>query len=290
MTKFKEYHDNDDWELYVERLEFHFVANDITDEAKKKATLLSVCGAATYKLMCDLVAPAKPKDKTFKQLKDILQKHLKPKPSVIVQRYKFNTRSQQQGESVACFVANLRHLAKDCNFGAVLSDMLRDRLVCGVESDRVQRRLLAEEGLTFENAFAIATAMETAERNASELHQKISAAGEVGEDNSTALASNMAAENVNKVRDVGGRSRDKSKIVCYFCARPGHKEDECRFKQRLELKLLKEENEKLKKEEAESASVKFHQSDSEDSDDPDKDHYAIYHLTRGWYVDDSSSD
>ena len=78
MAKLKEFNGEDDWEQYCERLEFHFEAHEITNGGKKKATLLSVCGAQTYKLMCDLVAPLKPKDKTFDELKDVVQKHLKP--------------------------------------------------------------------------------------------------------------------------------------------------------------------------------------------------------------------
>ena len=273
MAKVKEYNAEDDWEQYVERLEFHFVAHDITDEGKKKATLLSVCGAQTYKLMCGLVAHLKPKDKTFKELKELVQKHLKPKPSVIVQRYKFNTRGQHAGESVSCFVAGLRHVAQECNFGAQLSDMLRDRLVCGVISERVQRRLLAEPELTFDKAFSLATAMETAERNASELQTKFSGAGE---DNSA--DSNMAAEQINKLE--GSRSKDKTKIECWFCEKYGHMEKECRLKQKLERKMFKEK-ERSKREEADSEQVNYEsQSDSEGS-------YPIWY-TQGWYVEGES--
>ena len=45
-----------------------FEAHDITDGGKKKATLLSACGAQTYKLMSDLVAPLKSRDKIFENL------------------------------------------------------------------------------------------------------------------------------------------------------------------------------------------------------------------------------
>ena len=40
----------DEWPLYVERLEHVFVANGITDGAKKRAVFLSVIGASNYKL------------------------------------------------------------------------------------------------------------------------------------------------------------------------------------------------------------------------------------------------
>jgi hypothetical protein len=42
-------------------------------------------------------------------------------------------------------------------------------VVCGVNDQRVQRRLLAEADLTFQKAYDIAITMEAAERNAREL-------------------------------------------------------------------------------------------------------------------------
>ncbi len=54
----------EDWASYSERLEMYFVANDVTNAQKKRAILLSACGASTYKLVRSLVAPDKPTDKT----------------------------------------------------------------------------------------------------------------------------------------------------------------------------------------------------------------------------------
>lgn len=36
------------------------------------------------------------------------------------------------------YVAVLRKLAQDCNYGDKLPEMLCDRLVCGTEDDRIQ--------------------------------------------------------------------------------------------------------------------------------------------------------
>ena len=57
-----------DWTSYTERLSLYFAANDVTEAGKQRAILLSVCGAPTYKLIQNLVAPAKPTDKTFDEL------------------------------------------------------------------------------------------------------------------------------------------------------------------------------------------------------------------------------
>ena len=149
----------EDWSQYIERIEHYFVANDIDDEGKKRAILLSACGGSTYKLMCDVLAPVKPGTKTFAELKTVVQNHLRPKPSEIVQRFKFHTRSRFEHESVATYVSQLRHLSQDCNFGESLDLMLRDRLVCGISNNRIQRRLLSEKNLTFDKAFDIDVSM-----------------------------------------------------------------------------------------------------------------------------------
>ena len=86
-----EYSDSiEDWTAYTERLENYFTANDVEDGSKKRAILLSVCEAATYKLIRSLAAPEKPTDYSYEALKQMVKTHHNPKPSVIVQRFKFN--------------------------------------------------------------------------------------------------------------------------------------------------------------------------------------------------------
>ena len=85
------YSDTEDWTQYMERLEHFFVANDVTAEAKKKSTLLTVCGARTYDLIRSLCLPDSPGEKTLVQIKDLVSKQQCPPPSVIMERFKFNS-------------------------------------------------------------------------------------------------------------------------------------------------------------------------------------------------------
>ena len=48
----------EDWSTYVERLNHYFVANGVEDAAKKRAILLTACGASTYKLIRSLLPTA----------------------------------------------------------------------------------------------------------------------------------------------------------------------------------------------------------------------------------------
>ena len=146
--KIDEYNESEDWRHYVERLNHFFEANEITDDAKQRSIFLVSVGAKTYKLIRSLVAPEDPKEKSYADMAKLVQEHFKPKPSVIVERFKFNTRGQQQGETISVFLAELRRLSENCEFGATLDEMLRDRLVCGASDDKIQIRLCAEPNLT----------------------------------------------------------------------------------------------------------------------------------------------
>ena len=75
---------------------------------------------------------------------------------------------------MTAYVAALRHLSVHCEFGTTLNQMLRDRLVCGVEEPKIQRQLLTELDLTFDKAFELTLAAEAAGRNAKDLQPTMS--------------------------------------------------------------------------------------------------------------------
>ena len=87
----------DEWPQYVERLEHFFVTNSVNTAEEKRATLLTLIGGATYKTLRNLVSPDKPGDKSYAQLVEALNKHYKPVPSKIVERFKFHSRNRKPG-------------------------------------------------------------------------------------------------------------------------------------------------------------------------------------------------
>ena len=216
--------EKEEWPQYVERLDYFFVANGITEAVKKRAILLTVVGPATYKLLRNLVAPAKPDEKTYKELVEVVKEHHNPKPAEIVQRFKFNSRVQQPGESVSTFVSQLRSLAEFCNFSS-LDNMLRDRQVCGVNDSQIQRRLLSERNLSFAKAIELAQGLETASKNVQTLQGAVASA---------------TAE--NSVQRINARERlppragvlqslnPTERGPCSRCGKSNHVSSKCRFK------------------------------------------------------------
>ena len=65
----------EDWIQYIERMEYYFQANKITENKTKRAVLISAMGGKAYKLMCNLISPAMPSDKLFEELVEVMKKH-----------------------------------------------------------------------------------------------------------------------------------------------------------------------------------------------------------------------
>lgn len=253
----------EEWGEYAERIEHYFIANDITSGAKRRAILLNAVGPATYRLLKTLVSPAKITDLSFEEIVERATKHFNPKPSPIVKRYEFNTRKQEEGETVATFVAALRKIAEYCEYGSVLDDMLRDRVVCGIHNKAVQRRLLQEPSLTFEKALEMALAAETADRDSrrlrgSSLSEKdvdtqvqqqkgespttdSSAVNKVDRHKSQRPGGTRERSGGNKERDCyrcGGKHHPSRctflDYECHYCKKKGHLAKVCRKKARKE--------------------------------------------------------
>ena len=254
-----EYNPAEDWVSYVERMDQYFLANDVNEAQKKRAILLSVVGDKTYKLIRDLVAPDKPTDKSYQELVDLLTSHLDPKPSVIVERFKFNSRFRRDGETAAQFLAELRNLAQYCDYGQSLDDMLRDRLVCGINDGKIQRRLLAEKDLTLKRTWEIILAMESADKYAEDLQQNV--------DVKSVNAIKTQPQKVDTVcYRCGGKHQAMScpfkEAECYACRKKGHIAKMCRSKPKATQQRVPQNSEKTHKVDVHDPDVEGHELDA----------------------------
>ena len=73
-------------------------------------------GNKMYALLRSIVSPRRPKELSFAEIVDNLDKHLDPKPIVIAERFKFHKAEQQESESIRDFLARLKKLAETCEF------------------------------------------------------------------------------------------------------------------------------------------------------------------------------
>ncbi len=99
-----------------------------------------------------------------------------------------------------------------CKFGTYLNDALRDRLVCGLRIEAIQKRLLAVKELTFKDALDQAQAMEAADRNAKSLH----------------ATETQAVHNIAQSCHPRKPPRTSAQ-PCYRCGRTNHDASACKF-------------------------------------------------------------
>ena len=125
MQQFNPDSDNETVTAYLERFQLFVDAITIAED-KLVPTLLTVVGSKHYSLIRGLVSPCLPRE-TYGELVSFLKKYFDPEP----EHYHFYQRNQRSGESVVYYLACLRCLASYCQF---LSEALRDRFVCGIQS------------------------------------------------------------------------------------------------------------------------------------------------------------
>lgn len=124
------------------------------DADKKRLILLSVCGVKTYKFIRNWATLRKPGDVAYDDIVQLVANHHNPKPSVIVQRFKFHSH-----------FSSFRNIVI---LGAALDDMLRDR--GGINANAIQCCLLGETPpLTFQKALDIPQGTEMAANDATDI-------------------------------------------------------------------------------------------------------------------------
>ena len=259
----------EDWIEYIERLENYFVANEVTDEGKRRAILLTAVGRQTYHVIRNLAVPRSPKELTYAEIVETVTTHYNPKPSPIIKRFDFNTRCQEEGESIANYIAALRSIAEHCDYGETLNDMLRDRLVCGIRDKRVQRRLLQEPDLTFKQARDIALTAETANKDALKLQQQPPQPSK----EINLLKSHKPSSTDKECHRCGGKhspAQCKYKdYECRYCKKKGHLQSVCRKKKKAEESTTPAKPTKWVEEESTSKNDVSEYSDS------------LWHVTNG---------
>lgn len=205
----------DKWQAYLVKVEAYFEANDVKDDAKKRALLVAALGTKTIEILNGKVAPKKPNALTYAEVVQTLNSYYDPVPNEISESFKFFHRCQQEGESVHAFIVAIRQMAQNCNFSTMLDRMIRDRIVCGVRSKNLQKQLLAKKDLNLQEAEALALAAESAERDS----QGITS------DKEQASLLKLSAQYESRAKTAGVQQ-------CNCCGKQGHRTNACRLIQR----------------------------------------------------------
>lgn len=131
-----------------------------------------------------------------------------PKRNVIYERYIFGLSKQESGETMDKFVSTLKSLAKSCDYNAMEEELIRDKIVLGVDSNELRKKLLTEKDLSLQKAVDICRSFEATENRMRTMTEN--------RDSSTKGETVLVS-----------RAEDNTKVRCFKCKRLGHKSNKC---------------------------------------------------------------
>ena len=177
-----------DIEKWLDEVEnYTLAACGVVDDARKKAIVIACIGSQARLAIRNF---QNQQTDTYEHLCETLIEHYKEASNVIVERHIFYTMTQEVNESIEAYETRLTTQARKCEFvvpsieiPAVEADvgnnilavppqtvrfediseqMIRDRIVVGIQNKAVQRRLLRERGLTLRSAVDMLKSVEMA--------------------------------------------------------------------------------------------------------------------------------
>ena len=230
----------EEFSTYISRVNLFFLANNLQDDRKVPA-FLSTIGPKVFGLVKDLVSPKSVEKCSYDELVDALTKHYRPQTIVIYERFKFYNRKQQDGESIASFVAGIKSCARTCEFKENLEEMCRDRLVMGLNDESTQRVMLTDKNLTFASAVELASAREAAARDGKSIANASSGASvNIVHSGSNKNYSGAKSKNFQKVKHKPGSNSNGGKFNSNPKSKPdnpcsgcggNHWKKDCSFKE-----------------------------------------------------------
>ncbi|KAJ8910070.1 hypothetical protein NQ315_004963 [Exocentrus adspersus] len=224
----------DDWDFFSELLEQYFEANGI-EARRRTAFLLTLIDEEVYKILKNFCDPDLPKEKSYEELIQLLETQFKTKVSIFRKRIQFDNLKQKE-KSISEWFVKVKHFASFCNFGAILTERVKDKFVTGLRSGSILDRLCEEdETRTLQELYELAVKKESAVRDSSkkdlrnsnqeyELNkvQKFSSKGKKNTNFTRSSKSYQDSNSPSNSQEKKNRSISKTEVLCFACNKSDH--------------------------------------------------------------------
>lgn len=231
---------------FVDRLESYFRLQNVkaSDQA---GCLVTALPPKLFKLLKNLLYPESYVDKSYTDIKKVLEEHLNPVPLVIPSRHALFTRRQLESETITEYLTALQQLAVNCKYTAeVLAIVLRDVFVSGLRSKTILDRLFQEDDPSLSVVVKIAQSIERAEGATHEVLSSttpvVSTPTEITSLNLVKTASERQGKRFPVYSKSSKQNLQQSKVrastpshettsegatTCFSCGETGHRRPQC---------------------------------------------------------------
>ena len=179
--------------------------------------------------------------KDIKKVLKEFQTRCAPMTNVIYERYLFNKRVQEAGESLDHYITVVMKQADLCTYGNLRDELIRDRLVSGIRDDRTREKLLNRKDINLARTIELLKSSEATQCQALDMAiigHKTSSVVQVVRTNpqhKKATQGNRPLDKGHKPCKYCGKRHEFSREacpaadkVCYKCNKRGHFARLCR--------------------------------------------------------------
>lgn len=197
---------------FKDSFEIYLIASglELQEERVKIATFKAALGLEARKIFN--LWPLQPEEQnTVAACLASLSQYMVPQKDVKLARYEFYQCQQQsysdtgEEESMSHFINRVRELVKDCNFGVLEDEMLRDKIITGILDVNLKKRFISEQNLT---SAMVISQCRTEEATKAEMERQ------------HLLQPGPSTQHINKVGNVKKPSQERKK--CKFCGKAYH--------------------------------------------------------------------
>ena len=152
------------WKLWKEKYNYFVISRlDRESSPYQLAMFKHTIGDDALKVIKTFSNTEGEDSNNWRVVMDKMEKHCMGEVNEIYERYCFNKRDKLPTESIDCFVAELKTLAKTCNFcDCVRDSLIRDRIVLGIKDEQTTKKLLRIRDLTLNRC--VSAAAKTSQR------------------------------------------------------------------------------------------------------------------------------
>lgn len=186
------------------------------EEEEKIANLLVLMGPGSVPIydQFEFSSTVENRKKKLNNVVAMFDRHFEPVKNVIYERVKFNS-MRQGANSIHQFITGLRCQADNCEYGAVRDDLIRDRIVIGVNDPKLREYLIDVEDLNLQRC------IQKAKQYVS--HHEQVAKMDSGHDDAVDVLQKSGSRS-------GGRQKSSESVggkKCYFCGRAYPHRNKC---------------------------------------------------------------
>ena len=155
----------ENWKIFKQKWNNYAVITNLEAQTRqyKTALLLHTLGDEALRIYNGFQIATPEDDRRIVQIIEKFDDFAIGEINVTYERFIFNKRNQQDGETFESFLTAFRVLLRSCNYcGDCVDSITRDRIVLGVRDQNTQSDLLKQRQLTLNNCIDICRAAENA--------------------------------------------------------------------------------------------------------------------------------